>query len=107
MTFLGEFPKASQKPNLRPRHQECQMGFWKDEVIIFFKFDAIPIVLPHLDAIVIKMIVTNQEVRKVYVDNGIAFNILCLDCFKKLGIKKDKLLPCSSLQSFVQVKVQP
>lgn len=63
--------------------------------------------MPQLDALVIFIIMANHEVRRIYVDNDAAVNILFMECFQKLGLKKNDLKPCFSLQSFTQVEVKP
>lgn len=53
-------------------------------MITFLESNVIPIVMTHSNALVIKIIVANTEVRQVYVDNGGVVSILYLDYFKRL-----------------------
>lgn len=76
-------------------------------MITFSESDAVPPVMPQFDALVISIIVGNHEVKHVYIDNGAAVNILLMECFQKLGLRREDLKPCSSLQSFTQAEVKP
>lgn len=66
-----------------PSHEPIQKKFRKDGVITFSESDAVPPIMPKLDALVISMIVANHEVKRVYVDNGVAVSILFLNYFLK------------------------
>lgn len=62
--------------------------------------------MPYSGALVIKVLMANQEVRSICMDHGVAVNILWSNCFEKLGINRSYLKPCSLLQTFAQVDVQ-
>lgn len=62
--------------------------------------------MPYYNDLVIKVVVANREVWRVYVDNKAAVNILYQECFQKLGIDKSHLQPCAPLQTFAQSEVQ-
>lgn len=83
------------------------MRFKRDEVTTFSKLNVIPSIMPHCGTLVIKVVVVNHEVWRVYVDKGAVVSILYLDCFEKLRVDKSYIRPCSPLWTFAQAEVQP
>lgn len=75
-------------------------------MITFSESDAMPPVMPQSDALVISIIVANHEVKRVYVDNEALVSIFFMECFLKLGLKKEDLKLCSNLQSFTQAEMK-
>lgn len=49
--------------------------------------------MPHVDVLVIKMIIASKEIKQVYVDNSRPINIIYIDYVEKLGIDKAHLKP--------------
>lgn len=62
--------------------------------------------IPQSNALVIRIIIVDREVRRVYVDNRAAISVMFMDCFRKLRSDKEQLHPCGSLQTFAQGIVQ-
>lgn len=71
-------------------------------MVTFFEFDVVPAIMLKHDALVIQVVVTNREVRRVYMDNRAAVSILYWECFETLDIDKNQLRPCDQLQTFAQ-----
>lgn len=71
--------------------------FRRDEVITFSKLNVVYVIIPYLDALVIKILIGNK-VRRVYVNNGVVINIIYKNW--KFSIDKTHLKPCMSLQTF-------
>lgn len=47
--------------------------------------------MPHFNALVIKVLVANCKVWRVYVDNGMVVSILYMEYFHKLEVDKSYL----------------
>lgn len=93
--------KTWRPPPLEPI-RKC---FRRDEEITFSELDAVLHIRPHSDAVVIKMILGNKKVQKVYVDTVSTVNIIYNSCFEKLGIDQRNLKPSSPLKAFAQNEV--
>lgn len=76
-----------------------------DKVIAFPKANAVPNRMDHFDALFIKIIITNIEVRLVYVDIGASVIVIYLNCFRKMRLDPSNLKFCSSLQLFTQGEI--
>ncbi|XP_027061969.1 uncharacterized protein [Coffea arabica] len=64
-----------------------------DEEITFGPKDAVPLASGNHEAIVIDIVTNNYRVKKVYVDQGSAVDIMFYRVFKELGLKDDQLTP--------------
>ena len=49
---------------------------------------------PHNDALVVRMLIGNYDVGKVYVDNGASVNVMFQKLFSQLGLRDSDLKPC-------------
>lgn len=76
-------------------------------MIILFVWDYVLDSMPHLNALVVKMILGDKEVWRVYVDNEATVSIINKSWFEKMDINQTHLKPCSLLQTFAQNKVIP
>lgn len=76
-----------------PREEIQDKWFRRDEVITFSKGDTVPNQTPHLDILIIWIIATNTEIRRVYVDIGAPVSVMYLSCFKKRRIDSLELRP--------------
>nr|XP_027067812.1 uncharacterized protein LOC113693479 [Coffea arabica] len=64
-----------------------------DEEITFGPRDAVPLASGNHEAIVIDIVTNNYRVKKVYVDQGSAVDIMFYRVFKELGLRDDQLTP--------------
>ncbi|XP_071925708.1 uncharacterized protein [Coffea arabica] len=64
-----------------------------DEKITFGPRDAVPLASGNHEAIVIDIVTNNYRVKKVYVDQGSAVDIMFYRVFKVLGLRDDQLTP--------------
>ncbi|XP_027071898.2 uncharacterized protein LOC113754964 [Coffea eugenioides] len=64
-----------------------------DEEITFGPRDAVPLASGNHEAIVIDVVINNYRVKKVYVDQGSAVDILFYRVFKELGLEDGQLTP--------------
>lgn len=79
----------------------------KKEHVFFINDDLPRGPTPHRDAIVISMDIGGTVVRQVLMDTGISVNVLYVDTFRKLGLKKEMLRPINTpLSGFVMDSVQ-
>lgn len=62
-----------------------------DEIITFSESDVVSLIMPQSEALLMSLIVANDEGRKVYVDYGALVNIIVWEYFQMLGLKKDDL----------------
>ena len=63
---------------------------------------------PHDDALVIRVIVANKTILKVFVDNGSSANIIFASAFDKMGIGREKLEPVNAyLRGLSRERVLP
>ncbi|XP_077242400.1 uncharacterized protein LOC143882903 [Tasmannia lanceolata] len=67
-----------------------------DRTISFSDVDLEGVILPHNDAMVIEMILSDLLVKKLLVDNGSSANILYYHAFKQMGIPEARLKPFDS-----------
>ncbi|XP_027093767.1 uncharacterized protein [Coffea arabica] len=64
-----------------------------DEEITFGPRDAVPLASGNHEAIVIDIVTNNYRVKKVYVDQDSAVDIMFYRVFKEFGLKDDQLTP--------------
>ncbi|XP_071900778.1 uncharacterized protein [Coffea arabica] len=64
-----------------------------DEKITFGPRDAVPLASGNHETIVIDMVTNNYRVKKVYVDQGNAVDIMFYRVFKELGLEDGQLTP--------------
>ncbi|XP_071926225.1 uncharacterized protein [Coffea arabica] len=64
-----------------------------DEKITFGLRDAVPLTSGNHEAIVIDIVTNNYRVKKVYVDQGSAVDIMFHRVFKEFGLRDDQLTP--------------
>ena len=63
---------------------------------------------PHDDSLVIKTIVANKTIHRVFVDNGSSADIIFASAFDKMGIGREKLEPVNTfLRGFSRERVLP
>lgn len=100
MPYLGEYLLMFLKLVWKLRFGEfylrrlSKQGLAKMKSLLFSELDAVPPIMPQLDALTISMIIANHKVKQAYMDNRAAVNILFLDNFQKLGLNRDQLKPC-------------
>ena len=63
------------------------------EEIIYGPEDAVPLASNNHEAIVIEVITCNFKVKKVYIDNGSAIDVLYYKTFKELQLEDRQLMP--------------
>lgn len=61
--------------------------------ITFDTEDLSEVHLPHDDALVISLLITNCQVKRILVDNGRSSNIILLRTFQGMGIWKRQIIP--------------
>ncbi|XP_027157757.1 uncharacterized protein LOC113759384 [Coffea eugenioides] len=78
------------------------------EEIIYGPEDAIPLASNNHETIVIEVITCNYKVKKVYVDNGSAIDVLYYKTFKELQLEDKQLVPVRTpLIGFAGSPVRP
>ncbi|XP_071906208.1 uncharacterized protein [Coffea arabica] len=78
------------------------------EEIIYGPEDAVPLASNNHEAIVIEVITCNYKVKKVYIDNGSAIDVLYYKTFKELQLEDRQLVPVRTpLISFAGPPVRP
>nr|XP_027088503.1 uncharacterized protein LOC113709849 [Coffea arabica] len=78
------------------------------EEIIYGPEDAVPLASNNHEAIVIEVITCNFKVRKVYIDNGSAIDVLYYKTFKELQLEDRQLVPVRTpLIGFAGPPVRP
>lgn len=91
-----------------PPQEPIQKCFRPTETITFSEEDVVPTVTPHTDALVVKAIIANKEVRRVHIDQGSAVDVMYFDCFSKLGLDVASINPTNSpLTGFGTEVVKP
>nr|XP_027076063.1 uncharacterized protein LOC113699918 [Coffea arabica] len=63
------------------------------EKIIYGPEDAVPLASNNHEAIVIEVVTCNYKVKKVYIDNGSAIDVLYYKTFKELQLEDRQLIP--------------
>ncbi|XP_071916252.1 uncharacterized protein [Coffea arabica] len=78
------------------------------EEIIYGPKDAVPLASNNHEAIVIEVITCNYKVKKVYIDNGSAIDVLYYKTFKELQLEDKQLIPVRTpLIGFAGSPVRP
>ncbi|XP_027155637.1 uncharacterized protein LOC113756010 [Coffea eugenioides] len=78
------------------------------EEIIYGPEDAVPLASNNHEAIVIEVITCNYKVKKVYIDNGSAIDVLYYKTFKELQLDDGQLVPVRTpLIGFAGPPVRP
>lgn len=91
-----------------PPQEPIQKRLKPTETITLSEEDAVPTVTPHTDALVVKALIANKEVRRVHIDQGSAVDVMYLDCFNKLGLDMSSVTPTiSPLTGFGTEVVKP
>nr|XP_027102165.1 uncharacterized protein LOC113723098 [Coffea arabica] len=78
------------------------------EEIVYGPKDAVPLASNNHEAIVIEVITCNYKVKKVYIDNGSAIDVLYYKTFKELQLEDKQLIPVRTpLIGFAGPPVRP
>ncbi|XP_027150455.1 uncharacterized protein LOC113750706 [Coffea eugenioides] len=78
------------------------------EEIVYGPEDAVPLASNNHEAIVIEVITCNNKVKKVYIDNGSAIDVLYYKTFKELQLEDKQLIPVRTpLIGFAGPPVRP
>nr|XP_027102744.1 uncharacterized protein LOC113723988 [Coffea arabica] len=78
------------------------------EEIIYGPEDAVPLASNNHEAIVIEVVTCNYKVKKVYIDNGSAIDVLYYKTFKELQLEDRQLIPVRTpLIGFAGPPVRP
>ncbi|XP_071920768.1 uncharacterized protein [Coffea arabica] len=78
------------------------------EEIIYGPEDAVPLASNNHEAIVVEVIMCNYKVKKVYIDNGSAIDVLYYKTFKELQLEDKQLIPVRTpLIGFAGPPVRP
>ena len=81
---------------------------WLDTTITFSNFDMKGYQHPHVDPLVIRVIIANKTIHRVLVDNGSSADIIFTSAFVKMGIRMEKLEPVNAhLWGFSGERVLP
>ena len=79
-----------------------------DTTTTFSDFDMEGCQHPHDDPLVIKGMVANKTIHRVFVDNGSSVDIIFASAFDKMGIGREKLEPVNAcLRGFSGERVLP
>ncbi|XP_042400920.1 uncharacterized protein LOC121990942 [Zingiber officinale] len=86
----------------------CSQEQAADSVISFRPTDLEGLEFPHNDALIIKAIIANSRVARVFVDTGSSVNILFRTAFEEMQIDAAELQPvATSLYGFIGNEVKP
>ncbi|XP_071911752.1 uncharacterized protein [Coffea arabica] len=78
------------------------------EEIVYGPEDAVPLASNNHEAIVIEVITCNYKVKKVYIDNGSAIDVLYYKTFRELQLEDKQLIPVRTpLIGFAGPPVRP
>ncbi|XP_027156134.1 uncharacterized protein LOC113756791 [Coffea eugenioides] len=89
----GDSNAARKNRRPSPEGDDFLKRLRMDEEITFGPGDAVPQASGNHEAIVIDVVVNNYRVKKVYVDQGSAVDILFYRVFKELGLEDGQLTP--------------
>ncbi|XP_027178202.1 uncharacterized protein LOC113777367 [Coffea eugenioides] len=89
----GDSHAARKNKRPPPEGDDSLKRLRMDEEITFGPRDAVPLTAGNHEAIVIDIVTNNYRVRKVYVDQGSAVDIMFYRVFKELGLRDDQLTP--------------
>lgn len=90
-----------------PLEEPCNKRLNRDEIINFYEANVAPNQTSHFDVLVITIIITSIEIRRVYMDTGATVNVRYLSYFKKMAMEPSNLRLCAHPQSFMQEEIQP
>ena len=62
-----------------------------DQIITFVDNEALGLINPHHDALVISLLIANCRIKRVLVDNGSSTNMLFLNALKEMKIDKSTI----------------
>jgi hypothetical protein len=65
-------------------------------VLFFSEEDAQGVVMPHDDALVVTLTVTNHGIHQILVDNGSSTDIFYWPTFQQMGIDRERIKPFGS-----------
>ncbi|XP_071924818.1 uncharacterized protein [Coffea arabica] len=89
----GDSHAARKNKRPPPEGDDSLKRLRMDEEITFGPRDAVPLASGNHEAIVIDIVTNNYQVKKVYVDQGSAVDIIFYRVFKELGLRDDQLTP--------------
>nr|XP_027122043.1 uncharacterized protein LOC113738985 [Coffea arabica] len=89
----GDSHAARKNKRPPPEGDDSLKRLRMDEEITFGPRDAVPLASGNHEAIVIDIVTNNYRVKKVYVDQGSAVDIMFYRVFKELGLRDDQLTP--------------
>ena len=79
-----------------------------DTTITFSDFDMEGCQYPHVDPLVIRVVVAKKTIHRVLIDNGSSVDIIYASAFDKMGIRREKLeLVSAHLRGFSGERVLP
>ncbi|XP_071900977.1 uncharacterized protein [Coffea arabica] len=87
----GDNHTARKNRRAPPEGNDSLKRLRMDEEITFGPKDAVPLASGNHEAIVIDVVTNNYRVKKVYVDQGSAVDIMFYRVFKEFGLKDDQL----------------
>ncbi|XP_071913927.1 uncharacterized protein [Coffea arabica] len=89
----GDSHAARKNKRPPPEGDDSLKRLRMDEEITFGPRDAVPPASGNHETIVIDIVTNNYRVKKVYVDQGSAVDIMFYRAFKELGLRDDQLTP--------------
>ncbi|XP_042460309.1 uncharacterized protein LOC122043798 [Zingiber officinale] len=106
----GDFARArkSHERRLKIHVVGCSREQVAGPIISFGPQDLEGLELPHNDALIIKVIIANSRVARVFVDTGSSVNVLFKSVFEGMQIDVSELQPVTtSLYNFTDNEVRP
>ncbi|XP_071911843.1 uncharacterized protein [Coffea arabica] len=89
----GDSHAARKSKRSPPEGDDSLKRLRMDEEITFGPRDAVPLASGNHEAIIIHVVTNNYRVKKVYVDQGSAVDIMFYRVFKELGLEDGQLTP--------------
>ncbi|XP_071907805.1 uncharacterized protein [Coffea arabica] len=89
----GDSHAARKNKRPPPEGDDSLKRLRMNEEITFGPRDAVPLASGNHETIVIDIVTNNYRVKKVYVDQGSAVDIMFYRVFKELGLRDDQLTP--------------
>nr|XP_027118246.1 uncharacterized protein LOC113735440 [Coffea arabica] len=107
-TCGGDSHTARRNNRPSPSGESSNKRLKMYEEIIYGPEDAVPLASNNHEAIVIEVITCNYKVKKVYIDNGSAIDVLYYKTFKELQLEdKQLILVRTPLIGFAGPPVRP
>ncbi|XP_071909730.1 uncharacterized protein [Coffea arabica] len=103
----GDSHTARKNRRPSPEGDDSLKRMRMDEEITFEPRDAVPLASGNHEAIVIDIITNNYRVKKVYVDQGSAVDIMFYRVFKELGLEDGQLTVRTPLMGFTGPPINP